>query len=81
MKNKYEDLKNHLFATLEGLLDEESPMDIERASAVAKVGQVIVNAAKLEIEARKLAKDSSVNIPLPTFYTEENKNQLNQSDP
>ena len=34
-----------------------------------------------EIEARKLAKDSSVNIPLPTFYTEENKNQLNQSNP
>lgn len=25
MKNKIEDLRNHLFATIEGLLDEDKP--------------------------------------------------------
>ena len=28
MKNKIEDLRNHLFATLESLRDEEKPMDL-----------------------------------------------------
>jgi hypothetical protein len=50
MKNKIEDLRNHLFATLEGLLDEESPLEIDRAKAVADVAQVIVNSAKIEVD-------------------------------
>lgn len=49
-KNTLEDLRNHLFATLEGLTDEKKPMDISRAQVVAKVAQTIVNAAKTEIE-------------------------------
>lgn len=48
MKNKIEDLRNHLFATLESLRDEEKPMDIERAKAIAGVAQVIVDSAKAE---------------------------------
>lgn len=50
MKNKIEDLRNHLFATLEALQDEEKPMEIERAKAVADVAQVIVNSAKIEVD-------------------------------
>lgn len=50
MKNKLEDLRNHLFETLEALKDKESPMPIERAEAVAKVAQVIVNSAKVEVD-------------------------------
>ena len=38
--------QGHLFVTLEALLDEEKPMDIDRAKAVADVAQVIVNSAK-----------------------------------
>lgn len=53
MRNKIEDLRNHLFATLEGLLDEETPMDIDRAKAVADVAQVIVNSAKIEVDFLK----------------------------
>lgn len=53
MKNKIEDLRNHLFATIEGLMDEEKPMDIERAKAVADVAQVIVNSAKIEVDFLK----------------------------
>lgn len=54
MKNKVEDLRNHLFATLEGLLDPEKPLDIERAKAVAQVSSVIIESAKVEVKAMEL---------------------------
>lgn len=54
MKNKIEDLRNHLFATLEDLRDPEKPMEIERAQAIAGVAQVIVNSAKVENDHLKL---------------------------
>lgn len=49
-KNKIEDLRNHLFETIEKLGDDEKPMDLARAKAVAEVAQVIINSAKLEID-------------------------------
>lgn len=49
-KNKIEDLRNHLFATLEALQDEENPMEIDRAKTIADVAQVIVNSAKIEVD-------------------------------
>lgn len=48
MRNKIEDLRNHLFATLEDLRDEEKPLDIERAKAIVCVAQVLVDSAKAE---------------------------------
>ncbi len=51
MKNKVEDLRNHLFATIEGLLDPDKPLEIERAKAVAQVGSVIIESAKVEVKA------------------------------
>lgn len=50
MKNKIEDLRNHLFATIEGLLDTDKPLDIDRAKAVADVAQVVINSAKVEVD-------------------------------
>lgn len=50
MKNKIDDLRNHLFATLEALRDEENPMDLARAREVANVARVIVDSAKVEVE-------------------------------
>lgn len=50
MKNKIGDLRNHLFATLEALQDEDKPMEIERAKTIADVAQVIVNSAKIEVD-------------------------------
>lgn len=47
--NKIDDLRNHLFATLEALQDEEKPMDLERAKTIADVGKVIVESAKVEV--------------------------------
>ncbi|MEZ7176048.1 hypothetical protein QVM52_11680 [Pseudomonas mosselii] len=49
MKNKMTDLRNHLFATLEALQDPEKPMDIDRAKAIAEVGKVLVDSAKVEV--------------------------------
>ncbi len=49
-----EDLRNHLFATIEGLLDEEKPLDIERAKAVAHVSSVIIESAKVEVKALEI---------------------------
>lgn len=53
MKNKIEDLRNHLFATLEDLRDPEKLLDIERAKAIVSVAQVIVDSAKAENEFLK----------------------------
>lgn len=50
MRNKIEDLRNHLFATLEALQDKEKPMEIERAKTIAHVAQVIINSAKVEVD-------------------------------
>lgn len=50
MQNKIDDLRNHLFATLEALRDEEKPMDLERAKTIANVAQTIINSAKVECD-------------------------------
>ncbi len=50
MKNKIEDLRNHLFATLEALQDPEKPMELDRAKAIADVGRVIIDSAKAEVQ-------------------------------
>jgi hypothetical protein len=58
MKNKIEDLRNHLFATLEALQDTEKPMEIDRARAIADVAKVIVDSAKVEVEFVKATGDA-----------------------
>lgn len=54
MKNKIDDLRNHLFETLEALKDKDEPMDLDRARAVADVARVIVDTAKVEVEFAKV---------------------------
>jgi hypothetical protein len=50
MKNKIEDLRNHLFETIEALKDSDKPMPLDRAKAIADVAQVIINSAKVEVD-------------------------------
>ncbi len=50
MKNHIEDLRNHLFATLEALADKDDPMPIDRAEAIAKVAQTMIHSAKVEVD-------------------------------
>lgn len=49
MKNKMTDLRNHLFTALEALQDKDDPMDIDRAKAIADIGKVLVDSAKVEV--------------------------------
>lgn len=50
MKNTMDDLRNHLFATLEALQDDEKPMDIDRALAVSNVAGKLIETAKVEVQ-------------------------------
>jgi hypothetical protein len=54
MKNTMEDLRNHLFAALEGLADDDKPMDIERAKAISQVAQTVIESAKVEVKYLEL---------------------------
>lgn len=49
-KNSLEDLRDHLFETLEALRDKEEPMDIDRARAVSEVAGQIIESAKVEVK-------------------------------
>lgn len=49
-RNKIDDLRNHLFATLEALQDDDKPMDLDRAKAVAEVARVVIESAKVEVD-------------------------------
>ena len=53
-KNTIGDLRDHLFETLEALRDEEQPMDLDRARAVADVAKVLVESAKVEVSMLKV---------------------------
>jgi hypothetical protein len=50
MKNTMDDLRNHLFATIEALQDLDKPMDVERARAINHTAQTLINSAKVEVD-------------------------------
>lgn len=54
-RNKINDLRDHLFTALERLDNDELTQDdlnkeIAKAQAVAQIGTVIINSAKIEID-------------------------------
>lgn len=57
VKNKSEDLRNHLFATIEALQDPDDPMDIDRARTVANVAGKLIDLGKLEVDYIKATGD------------------------
>ena len=48
-RNKIQDLRDHLFETIERLKDDEKPLDLERARTIAQVAKVVVESAKVEV--------------------------------
>jgi hypothetical protein len=48
-----QDLRDHLFETLEALKDEDKPMDLARAKTISEVAQTIINSAKVEVDLVK----------------------------
>lgn len=67
MKNRIEDLRNHLFCTLEALRDDENPMPIDRAMAVCEVSKQIIDSAKVEVLAMKVMDAATADKNLPFF--------------
>jgi hypothetical protein len=63
-KNKLSDLRDHLFETIEALKDEEKPMALDRAKAIADVAQTIINSAKVEVDFARAVNAS----PNSTFF-------------
>lgn len=61
MKNKIEDLRNHLFSALERLSNEqltpeELEKEIQRSKAISDVGKVIVDTAKTEVDFMRITR-------------------------
>ena len=77
MRNKIEDLRNHLFETLEGLRDKETPMDVDRAKAVSMIASNIVESAKIEFKYAELGRTLKSNFisvdETPDPYLEERR--------
>lgn len=53
MKNKIDDLRDHLFGMLEDLRDPDTKVDLERMKMGNDVAQTIINSAKAEIDLLK----------------------------
>lgn len=66
MKNKIQDLRDHLFETIEALKDPERPMELDRAKAIADVAQVIINSAKVEVDYIKFSERAKASGFLPS---------------
>ena len=69
-KNKIQDLRNHLFLALERLHDGD--LDVNSALAIAKVGQVIVESAKVENQYQKIMDSNKRSV-----FIEGNGNEIN----
>lgn len=64
MKNRMSDVRDHLVARLEELGEKDADdTTIERAKASALVADKFIAAVKVEIDARRLLKDSGVEMP------------------
>lgn len=55
-KESMNDLRGHLFQTIEDL--KNGKIDIEKSKAIADLGQVIVNSARLEVDAMKIISNA-----------------------
>lgn len=78
MKNKIDDLRNHLFETIEALKDEEKPMDLDRAKVISDVAQTIINSAKVEVD---LAKAVGGTVGSQFLALKEESRELPRSEP
>lgn len=61
MKNRIEDLRNHLFAQLEKLSDEgcDLSIEIERGACMCQLAEVIIDSGRVEIEFLKATSEDA----------------------
>lgn len=50
MKTKIDDLRNHLFETIEMIKDGDERMSLDKAKRINEISQTIINTAKVEVE-------------------------------
>jgi len=63
MKNKIEDLRNHLFETIEMLKDEdEKTMNLDKAKTICQVSDRIIETAKVEVDYLKTLSDMTPEV-------------------
>jgi hypothetical protein len=68
--NTIDGLRVELFATLRALRDQEKPMPVDRARAVAEVAGKIIDSAKVEVEHAKVTKQIPASGFLPRASAE-----------
>jgi hypothetical protein len=74
LKNKIEDLRNHLFATLEALADKDDPMDLERAKTIAIVAQQVIQTARVEVDFLEATGGTGTGfIPIQAIHDRDNE--------
>lgn len=77
MKNKISDLNNHLFEAIEMLKNNSDPkasanekMDLETAKRIADLAKVIVEGAKVQVQALELlSKSDNPNATARAIHT------------
>lgn len=52
-KNKISDLRNLMMETIERLIDADDAMDAKKAIAISQLGNVVINSAKVELQAAR----------------------------
>lgn len=63
MKNKIEDLRNHLFETIELLKDgDNNGMTLEKAKMICQVSDKIIDTAKVEVDYLKTLSDMTPEV-------------------
>ncbi len=78
MKNKIQDLRNHLFAQLEKLQDDEIDLNLEvqRANAMIGISSQIIDTAKVEFQMARLLVEQGNVIESEFFDIHEKDNKL-----
>lgn len=64
MPKTLDDLREHLFATLEALRDKEKPMEIDRAKAISLVAGAVIESAKAEVAYVKACGREDLSLPV-----------------
>jgi hypothetical protein len=74
MRNKIEDLRNHMFASLEKLAEAESPEDmkkeLERSKGIAELSKVIIESAKVEVD---FVRATNAEVTTSDFFNNDQK--------
>ncbi len=54
-KNTMDDLRDHLFETIEALKDDDKPMDLARAKTICEVADRLIDTAKVEVNLMNIS--------------------------